>query len=95
MSGIIVCVKSDKIALQDTQQKLFSDRKDSIDFAAREGRVEEEANLDVLFGRANFLSQHCGQKHEMVVMHPNEISILYILCHCLSKQTIDFLICFP
>lgn len=48
MSGIVIGMEADQIAMEDTQQELISDRQDSVNLTARERRVEEEANLDIL-----------------------------------------------
>jgi hypothetical protein len=93
--GVVVCVEADQIAVQHTQQELIPDRQDPINLTAGEGRVKEEANLYILSGIANFLSQHLGQQHQMVVVDPNEITILHVSCHSLRKQTVGLLVCLP
>lgn len=56
MSGIVVGVEADEIAMQYTQKKCLSHRKNSVYLAAREWGVQEEANLDILLARAYLLS---------------------------------------
>ena len=47
MACIVIGVKSQKIAVKNTKQELVSDGQYSVDFAAWEWRVQEEANLNI------------------------------------------------
>jgi len=38
--------------------------------------MKEETDLDVRFGIPNLLAQHLRQKHEMVIVDPDQIPIL-------------------
>jgi hypothetical protein len=49
-------VEANEIALQNTQQNFISHWEYPEDLTTREGRMQEEANLDI--GLANFRSQH-------------------------------------
>lgn len=60
MTGIVVGVETDKIALKNTEKELFSDGQDSVDFGGGEGSMEEKADLDILLGVTDFLSEHGG-----------------------------------
>ncbi len=95
MSGVVVCVEADQIAVKDTQEQGLSDGKDSVDFTTREGRMQEEANLDVLLSCSDLLAQHFWQKHQVVVVDPDKIAILYILSHRFCEQPVDLLVCGP
>lgn len=88
-------MESDQIAVQDAQQQLVAHRQDAVDFAAGKRRVQEEAYFDILLGVANFLAQHFRQEHEMVVMYPDQISILHVGRHCLRKQPVRLPVCVP
>jgi hypothetical protein len=57
--------------------------------------VEEEANLDILLGFANLLTQHLWHEHEVLVVHPHHVVVLYILCDSFCKQTVGFHIAVP
>jgi len=57
--------------------------------------MQEKSNLDVFLRGANLLSQHFWQQHQVVIMHPDQIVILYVLGHCFREETIDFLVCSP
>ena len=54
-------MEPDQIAVQDTQQDLSPDGYYSVDLAAWEWCMQEEADLDVGFGLTNLFSQHCRQ----------------------------------
>ncbi len=88
-------MESNQIAVEDTQEKFFSNWKNSVDLTTGKWCVQKEANLDILLGRANLFSQHLWQKHEMVVVNPDQITILHILGHYNRKLSIDILVCFP
>lgn len=95
MSSIVVRVETNQVAVENTKKQGFSDGQNPVDFATREWCMQEETNLDVLLGGANFLSQHFWQEHQMVVVNPDQISILYIFSHRLCEQAVDILVCFP
>lgn len=95
MSRVVVCVEANQVALEDAKQQLLANRKDTVDLAAGERSMQEEANLDVLLGVADFLAQHLGQQHQVVIVDPNEVAILDILDHLLGEQTVDLLVGFP
>jgi len=95
VSSIIIGVESDQVAVQYTVENLVTDGQDSVNLATGEGSVEEEAELDVALRVANLFAQHSRQKHEMVVVNPDQIVVLYILCDLLCEQTIGFLVGIP
>lgn len=95
MARIVVRVESNEIAVEDTEQNLVTDGQDSVDLGAREGRVQEEANLDILFRVAKLFSQHRRHEHQVVVVHPDHVIVLYVLCNSLCKQTVGFGVCVP
>ncbi len=53
--------------------------------------MEEEPNLDVDV-IANFLSEHCWQQHQVVVVNPNQVAIQNISCNDLGEQPVYRLI---
>ena len=95
MAGVVVCVETNEVAVQDTEQQGFSDGQDPVYLGAGERGVEEEANLDVLLAVANLLTQHLGQQHQVVVMDPDHISVLYIIDDCLGEQAVHLTVCTP
>ena len=95
MSSVVVGVEPNEIAVEETGKKGLSDRQDSVDFTAGEWGMEEEANLDVLFCRANHFAKHLRKEHQVVVVDPDEIAILDILDDCLGEKMVDFLVCGP
>ena len=56
MSSIVVGMKADQIAVQNTQKQSLSNWEDSVYLAAREWGMQEEANLDILLRCSNLLS---------------------------------------
>ena len=57
--------------------------------------MQEESNFDILLRGTDLLSQHFWQQHQVVIVHPNQITILYVLSHGLREKAIDFLVCSP
>lgn len=88
-------MESDQITVQYTIEDLVTDGQDSVDLATGEGSVEEETELDVALGGANLFAEHSGQKHEMVVVDPNQIVVLHVLCDLLCEQAVGFLVGIP
>jgi len=95
MSCVVISVEADQIAVKHAREDLVSYRQDSIDLTTGEGSVEEESKLDVAFRVANLLSEHCWEQHQVVVMDPDEVIVLYVLCDCLGKETVGFAIGVP
>jgi hypothetical protein len=93
--SVIIGVESDQITVQYAVEDLVTDGQDSVDLATGEGSVEEETELDVALGSANLFAEHSGQKHEMVVVDPNQIVVLHVLCDLLCEQTVGFLVGIP
>jgi hypothetical protein len=63
--------------------------------------VQEETNLDV-FDRlirgtlvVDLLTQQPGEKHQMVILHPDQIAVAYNFCDGLGKQAVGLLVCAP
>jgi hypothetical protein len=95
MSCVIVSVEANQVTLQNTEKECLSDWQNSVDLTRGEWSMEEEANLDVLLGVTNLFSQHGWEEHEMIIVNPDQITILNILGHGLCKQTVDLLVCSP
>lgn len=72
-----------------------------VDLATGEGGVQEEANLDVLDRLidstlvVDLLTQESGEKHQMVILHPDQIAVAHNLCDGLCKQAVGLLVCAP
>ena len=71
VARVVVSVEADEVAVQGAEEQLVAHGQDAVDLAAREGRVQEEADLDIGLVGANLLAQHGGQQHEVVIVHPN------------------------
>ena len=95
MPSVIIGVESDQVTVQYTVEDLVTNRQDSVDLATGEGSVEEETELDVALRVADLFAQHSGQKHEMVVVDPDQIVILHIFCDLFREQTVGLLVGIP
>lgn len=95
MSRIVICVKPNEIAVKYTEQQLIADGEDSVDFAAREGGMQEESDLHVFLAISNLLAKHFRKKHEVIIMNPDQVSILDFFRNGFGKKAVRFLICLP
>ncbi len=95
MTSIVVCVETDEIAVKNTKQNLVADREDSVNLGTREGCVQEETDLDILLGFANLFAQHGRHEHQVVVVYPYHVVVLYILCDSLCEQAVGLGVCVP
>lgn len=75
MPGIVIGVESDQITMQNPQQQLIANRQDTVDLATRERGMQKEPDLYVRLRVTNFLAQHLGKKHEMIIMDPDQIAV--------------------
>lgn len=95
MPSIVVGMEPNQVAMQDTEQQLVPDWENSVDLAAREGRMEEEADLDILLAIADLLTQHLREEHQVIIMHPDQVAILNFLRNRFGEKTVGLLVCFP
>jgi hypothetical protein len=57
--------------------------------------MQDEANLEVGHALTTHLADHGWQEHEMIVVHPNGVTILEVLCNNLSEYLIGGCVCIP
>jgi hypothetical protein len=95
MTRIVVRVEANQVAVQEAAEQRLADRQDAVDLAAGEGRVQEETNLDLFVRLCDFLTEHLREEHEVVVVDPDEITVLYVLDDRLGKEVVYFLVCGP
>lgn len=95
MTSVVIGVESNKIAMQDTQEKLVTHRQNPVDLTAGEGRMQEKADLDILLAVTDLLAQHLRKQHQMVVMHPDQITVLNFLGDSFCEKTVRFFVCLP
>ena len=57
--------------------------------------MEEEADLDVLLGVAELLTQHGRHEHKVVVVDPDHIVVLDIFCNSLCEEAIGLCVSLP
>ena len=79
MASVVVSVEPNQVAMQHTQEEFIAHRQNAIDLATGERGMQEEADLDVLLAVTNLLAQHLRQKHEVVIVDPDQIAILDLL----------------
>ncbi len=60
-----------------------------VDFRAGKGCVKEESNANLL---GNLLSEQRRKKHQVVIVHPDDIAVLRNLSHGVGKSHISSLI---
>lgn len=95
MTGVIVSVEANKVAMEDTEQECFSDGQNPVDLAAGKWRVEEETDLNVLLAVTDLLPQHLREQHQVIVVDPDHISVLDISDDCLGEESVDLAVCAP
>jgi len=95
VSRVVVCVETDEVRLQNAFEDFVTNWQDTVDLTAGKWRMKEEANLDVALGFANFLTNHCGHEHQVVVVNPDEIVVLNVLSDCLCEQPVDLFVGIP
>ena len=95
MTSVVICVETDQVAVEYTEQNLVTNWQDTVDLGGGEGSVKEEANLDVLLSVAELLTQHGRHEHKMVIVNPDHIVVLYIFCDCLCEQAIGLCVALP
>lgn len=95
MPGIVIGVEADQVTMQNAQEKLIANGENAIDLATRERSVQEEPDLDVLLAVTDLLTQHLREQHKMVVVDPNQISILDFLGDGFGEQSVGFLVSLP
>ena len=54
--------------------------------------MEEKADADILLGFAKLFAKHLGKKHEVIVVHPDQVAILDIVDDSLGEEPVDFLV---
>jgi phenylpyruvate tautomerase PptA (4-oxalocrotonate tautomerase family) len=95
MTGVIVSVETDEIAMENSQKQFIAHGQNPIDFTARERSMQEEANFDILFAVTDLLAKHLRKQHQVVVVNPDQVSILHFLADGLCEQTIGFFVGLP
>ena len=94
MPSIIVGVEADKIAVQNAFEDFITNGENAEDLTAGEWRVQKETDFDLL-AVSDLFSQHGWQKHEVVIMYPDEISFLGILRNVYGEKSVGFAVCLP
>lgn len=57
--------------------------------------MKEETELHVALGVADFFAKHSRKKHEMVIVYPNQIIVLDVLCDFFCEQTVGLAVGVP
>lgn len=95
MPSIVVRVEANEIAVEDSLENLIPHRQDAIDFATWKWSMQEEANFYVLSCRPDCFTQQGRKEHQMVVMYPDNVVILYIIGNRLCEKLVRGLVCLP
>jgi hypothetical protein len=95
VTSVVVCMEADEIAVEYTEQDFVSHGEDTVDFGAGKWCVEEEADLDIFLRVPELLAQHGGHEHEVVVVDPDHVVILYVLGNCLCEQAVGLRVGVP
>ena len=57
--------------------------------------MKEETELHVALGVANLFAEHSRKKHKMVIVYPDQIIVLDVLCDFFCEQTVGLAIGIP
>lgn len=98
MTAIVRGVKADQVAVKKALEDVVAHRQHTVNFATREWRVEEEADLDVVNASilgGNLLAKHLRQEHEVIVVNPDEVIVLDVLGDLLCKLAVGVLVGSP
>ena len=57
--------------------------------------MEEETNFDICFGLANLLSEHCWKEHQVIVVYPDEVTVLNIFRNSSREKPVCLLVSIP
>lgn len=88
-------MESYEVTMKDPEQQFIADGQNPIDLATGERSVEEEPDFDIVLSVPNLLSKHFGEQHQVIVVYPNQISILNFLRDSFGEQAVGFFICVP
>jgi len=84
-------VNPNPVRAQHSRNQFASARMAAENFVGGKGRVQEKPNSEVGSRR----SEHRGEKHELVIMHPDQIALVHGLKHLFSEGPVYVLIMFP
>ena len=57
--------------------------------------MQEEANLDILLGVPNFLPEHLREKHQMIIVDPDQVAIPNFFRDGSGEKAVCFFVRFP
>lgn len=92
MLQVIVSVEAHQIPGQDALQKLATARKNTVDLTAGPGSVQEPADFHINLLEYGQVTKHSREKHQVVVMDPDDVASLQLLDKALGKQLVDLLV---
>src|SRR6266446_1260454 len=84
-------VKPNPVRAQHSRNQFASARMATENLVGWKGCVQEKPNFEVGSRR----SQHRGEKHELVIMHPDQIAFVHRLKHLFSEDSVYVLVMFP
>ena len=93
MANVIVRVEADQVAIQHAAQQLRPHRQNPVDLTTGKRGVKEKPNADVVLALGReFLAKHLREQHQMIIMHPDQISIVCLAGDYLRKLEIGLLV---
>src|ERR1700730_4851328 len=84
-------MKPNPVRSQQSRNQFASARMTAEYLVGGKGRVQEKSNFEV----GSRGSQHRGEKHELVIMHPDQIALVHGLEHLFSEGPVYVLVMLP
>src|ERR1700736_3414094 len=84
-------VKPNPVRAQHSRNQFASARMTAENLVGGKGSVQEKPNFEV----RSRGSKHRGEKHELVIMYPDQIALLYDLEHLCREGPVYVLVMFP
>src|ERR1700751_376272 len=84
-------MKPNPVRSQQSRNQFASARMTAEYLVGGKGRMQEKSNFEV----GSRSSQHRGEKHELVIMHPDQIALVHGLEHLFSEGPVYVLVMLP
>ena len=86
MTRVVIGMEANQVAMQQTSQKFSSNGQDSVDFTTGKWCVKEKSNPNILLSQeTKLLLKQFRKKHEMIIMHPDQVALLGFLSDGLGE----------
>src|SRR3984957_20957788 len=84
-------VKANSVRAQHARHQFSSAWMAAKNLVSGKGRVQEKPNSEV----GHCCPQHCGEQHELVIVHPDQIALVHDLEHPFSESPVNVLVMLP